>query len=134
MAMNPFASDILANLELLKNDDSIIIDGYEGESIDFISVRNEIMMVTVMVYRKTKMHSGKSIANPNYGFVEASARFLKVPGANASIDSKQLNWKYKVNLNEEMFSCAEVFEAMARGRVLYERMKSLFNTALEDIG
>lgn len=136
MAMTATTSDILANLELLKSDSSITINGYgDPESgIDFISVHNDIMKVTVMVYRKTMMHCGKELANPNYGFAEAVARFLKVPGAIASIDSKQLNWKYKVNLNEETFSAIKVIEAMVRGRVLFERMKSLFNTPLEDIG
>lgn len=136
MAMTATTSDILANLELLKSDSSITINGYgDPESgIDFISVHNDIMKVTVMVYRKTMMHRGKEIFNPNYGFVDTVARFLRVPGAIASIDSKQLNWRYKVNLNEEMFSCAEVFEAMMRGRVLFEKMKSLFNTPLEEIG
>lgn len=135
MAMTPTTSDILANLELLKSDSSITINGYgDPESgLDFISVHNDIMKVTVCINRATMMHRGKTIANPNYGFVDATARFLKAPGAIATIDSKQLNWKYRVNLKEETFSSAKVIEIMARGRLLYERMTSLFNTPLEEI-
>ena len=50
-----------------------------------------------------------------------------------AVTPKQLNWKYRVNLKEETFSSAKVIEIMARGRLLYERMTSLFNTPLEEI-
>ena len=135
MAMTPTTSGILANLELLKSDSSITINGYgdPDSGLDFISVTNDIMKVTVCINRAFMKRGGKSVNNPNYGFVDATARFLKVPGALPSIDSKQLNWKYKVNLKEETFSCAKVIEIMARGRLLYERLTSLFNTPLEEI-
>lgn len=135
MAMTPTTSGILANLELLKSDSSITINGYgdPDSGLDFISVTNDIMKVTVCINRAFMKRGGVAVKNPNYGFVEATARFLKVPGAIPSIDSKQLNWKYKVNLKEETFSCAKVIEIMARGRLLYERLTSLFNTPLEEI-
>ena len=135
MAMNATTSGILANLELLKKDSSITINGYGDPDcgLDFITVKNDIMKVTIVNNRAFMMKCGKKVKNPNYGFVEATARFLKAPGAIATIDSKQLNWEYKVNLNEERFSCAKVIEIMAKGRLLYERMTSLFNMPLEDV-
>ena len=135
MAMTPTTSDILANLELLKSDSSITINGYgdPDSGLDFISVHNDIMKVTVCINRAFMKQGGVAVKNPNYGLVDTTARFLKVPGAIPSIDSKQLNWKYKVNLKEEHFDCAKVIEIMARGRLLYERLTSLFNTPLEDI-
>ena len=135
MAMTPTTSDILANLELLKSDSSITINGYgdPDSGFDFISVTNDIMKVTVCINRAFMKRGGKTVDNPNYGFVFATARFLKVPGAIATIDSETLNWKYRVNLKEECFSCAKVFEIMAKGRLLYERLTSLINTPLEDI-
>lgn len=135
MAMTPTTSDILANLDLLKSDSSIAFTGYgDPESgLDFISVHNDIMKVTVCINRATMKRGGKTVDNPNYGFAYATARFLKAPGAIATIDSEQLNWKYNVNLKEETFSCAKVIEIMARGRLLYERLTSLFNTPLEEI-
>lgn len=71
MAMTPTTSNILANLELLKNDSSITINGYgDPESgLDFISVHNDIMKVTVCINRATMKCEGKSFKNPNYGFV-----------------------------------------------------------------
>ena len=135
MAMTPTTSDILASLELLKKDSSITINGYgdPDSGLDFISVFNDIMKVTVCINRAFMKRGGKSVDNPNYGFLYATARFLKVPGAIATIDSKQLNWKYQVNLKEEYFECSKVIEIMAKGRLLYERLTSLFNTPLEDI-
>lgn len=135
MAMTPTTSDILANLELLKSDSSITINGYgdQDTGLDFISVYNDIMKVTVVVARAFMKREGKIVNNPNFGIVYATARFLKVPGAVATIDSETLNWKYRVNLKEETFSCAKVIEIMARGRLLYERLKSLFNTPLEEV-
>lgn len=113
----------------------ITINGYgdPDSGFDFISVFNDIMKVTVCINRAFMKRGGKTVDNPNYGFVFATARFLKVPGAIATIDSETLNWKYRVNLKEEHFDCAKVIEIMAKGRLLYERLSSLFNTPLEYI-
>lgn len=135
MAMTPTTSDILANLELLKSDSSITINGFgdPDSGLDFISVSNDIMKVTVCINRAFMKQGGKTVENPNYGLIDATARFRKIPGAGSTLDSKQLNWRYKVNLKEEHFDCAKVIEIMARGRLLYERLTSLFNTPLEEI-
>ena len=135
MAMTPTTSDICANLELLKSDSSITINGFgdPDSGLDFISVSNDIMKVTVCINRAFMKRGGVAVKNPNYGFIDATARFRKIPGAGSTLDSKQLNWKYKVNLKEEHIDCAKVIEIMARGRLLYERLTSLFNTPLEEI-
>jgi len=135
MAMNSISSDILANLKLLNHDSSIVIAGcnVQESKFYFIAVHDDIMQVTIRINRRFMMRNGKKVKNPDYGFAEASARFLKTPGAYAAVDSKTLNWMYNVNLNEQQFSCAKVFEIMAKGRLLYERLTSLFNIPLEDI-